>query len=391
MKKAILTVTTLLVLILSACGSSSTPEAIPTIVLDGGNTTDNTPRTASSGGDIIASAVVTPAQEAHLAFNGGGTVVKVNAGVGDRVSAGFILVELDHTLAQLELERAQRALRELTSPAMIAAAGEALATAQKELEDAETDVEGLLYPRASDTLIDNVKGEIDLAEKQLALASDAYRLVAKRPDGDPKKAAALVAMTNAQLNLNTLQARYNWYTGKPSETDAAITQAKYEAAKAAYQEAEWYLVALKGEPIPPDASGAKLAQLQQANADVIAAQNRLDQSRLAAPIPGTVAELNVIAGEFATPGMTLVVISNTDQFQVRTTDLSERDIINVKIGDPAVITVDALNEEFGGKVIAISPTADTLGGDVVYEVTIEFDEQPAGVLGGMTAEVAIGG
>ena len=379
-------------LMLSACGSTSTPTPIPTIVLDGGNTIV-TPKPASASsnrGDVIASAFVVPAQEAHLAFVSGGNVAKVNAAVGDRVTAGFILVELDNTLAQLELERAQRALRESTSPAMIAAAEESLATAQQELEDAETRVVGLNYARASDTLIDNIKGEIDLAEKQLSLASDAYRQVANRADGDPKKAAALVAMTNAQLNLNTLNARYNWYIGKPSETDAAIIQAKFDAAQAIFQEAQWYLAALKGEQVPSEASGMKLAQLQQARNDVVAAQNRLDQTRLIAPISGVVAEVNVIAGDFATPGMILVIVSNMDQLQVRTTDLSERDITKVKVGDPATITVDALNEQFNGKVINISPIADTLGGDVVYEVTLTFDEQPVGALGGMTAEVTIG-
>jgi hypothetical protein len=40
--------------------------------------------------------------------------------------------------------------------------------------------------------------------------------------------------------------------------------------------------------------------------------------------------------------------------------------------------------------VNVSPTADTLGGDIVYEVTIAFDEQPEGVLGGMSADVTIG-
>jgi HlyD family secretion protein len=133
-----------------------------------------------------------------------------------------------------------------------------------------------------------------------------------------------------------------------------------------------------------------LAQLQQARADLAAAQNRLEQSRLTAPISGVVAEVNVVAGEYATPGMTLVIVSDLEHLQIKTTDLSERDITNVKVGDPATITIDVLNDEYGGRVISISPIANTLGGDVVYEVTIAFDEQPVGALGGMTAEVTIG-
>jgi HlyD family secretion protein len=157
----------------------------------------------------------------------------------------------------------------------------------------------------------------------------------------------------------------------------------------AYQEAQWYLAALNGEDIPADASGAMLAQLQQARADLAAAQKRLEQTRLIAPISGVVAEVNVIVGEFATPGKILVIVSNLDQMQVKTTDLSERDITRVRVGDPATISVDALNEEYSGTVIGISPMADTLGGDVVYEVTIAFEEQPAGALAGMTAEASI--
>jgi hypothetical protein len=48
-----------------------------------------------------------------------------------------------------------------------------------------------------------------------------------------------------------------------------------------------------------------------------------------------------------------------------------------------------LHETFDGEVISISPIADTVGGDVVFKVTIAFDEQPKGLLWGMTAEVTI--
>jgi hypothetical protein len=40
--------------------------------------------------------------------------------------------------------------------------------------------------------------------------------------------------------------------------------------------------------------------------------------------------------------------------------------------------------------VGIAPKADIVGGDVVFKVTIAFDEQPQGALWGMTAEVTIG-
>jgi len=42
-----------------------------------------------------------------------------------------------------------------------------------------------------------------------------------------------------------------------------------------------------------------------------------------------------------------------------------------------------------GRVIKISPIAETVGGDVVYPVMIELSDQPDGLLWGMTAEVQI--
>ncbi|MBT7074156.1 MAG: HlyD family efflux transporter periplasmic adaptor subunit, partial [Anaerolineae bacterium] len=210
-----------------------------------------------------------------------------------------------------------------------------------------------------------------------------------RADGDAKKAAALLAMTNAQLGLNSLQATYNWYTGTPSETDIAIVYAKLNAAEAAFQEAEWYLATLNGEKLPSEASGTKLTALQQAKDNLDIAENQLDQSRLIAPISGIIAELNIIEGEYAFPANILITISDMEKPQVKTTDLSERDITKVKVGALATIFVDALNEAFRGKVTTISPIADTLGGDVIYEITLTFDEPPADALSGMTAEVSI--
>jgi multidrug resistance efflux pump len=379
-----------LALVLAACAANATPTPIPTIVVDSTNNTANPVSPASSGGDVVASAVVVPAQEVNLAFVNGGNVAKVNVKVGDRVTTGFILVELDNTLLQLEVDRAQRALRELTSPAAIAAAEQAVAGAQDTYDDAKKKLDSLKYRNTDNVTIDYLQDQVTLAQDALDRARDAYNNTAGLSDLDPARARAGTNLYNAQKAYNTAVGNLNWYTALPSENDIATVNADFNAASAALQEAQWYLAELRGESTPAEATGLKLAQLQQAKADLEAAQTRLDQSRLTAPISGVAAEVNVIAGEYATPGQTLIVLLNTDRLQVKTTDLSERDIIKVQIGAPAVILVDALGQEFEGEVISISPQANTLGGDVVYEVTLAFTEQPAGVLIGMTADVTIG-
>jgi len=51
--------------------------------------------------------------------------------------------------------------------------------------------------------------------------------------------------------------------------------------------------------------------------------------------------------------------------------------------------VKALNQDITGRVSAISPLADTLGGDQVYKVTIDLDKLPPGLLAGMSVVVQI--
>ena len=78
-----------------------------------------------------------------------------------------------------------------------------------------------------------------------------------------------------------------------------------------------------------------------------------------------------------------------NDLQIETTDLSERDISRVKIGQSVNVYLEALDVTVTGKVILSSPVSKTVGGDVVFPVTIKLDEQPEGLLWGMTAEVEI--
>ena len=130
-------------------------------------------------------------------------------------------------------------------------------------------------------------------------------------------------------------------------------------------------------------------KVQQAQVALEIAQFNLTQGTLTAPFDGTVASISIIPGEFVPSDQVIVTLATLNAFQVETTDLSERDIAKVRIGAPANIFIEALNKDFAGKVIDIAPKADTVGGDVVFKVTIAFDQQPQDVLWGMSAEVTI--
>ena len=131
-------------------------------------------------------------------------------------------------------------------------------------------------------------------------------------------------------------------------------------------------------------------KVMQAQAALDIAQATLAQSTLTASHDATVAGIHVVPGEYARQNQAVITLAMLNALQLETTDLSERDITKVKIGAPANIRAEALGENINGKVISISPRANTVGGDVVFKVTIALDKQPENLLWGMTAEVTIG-
>lgn len=132
-----------------------------------------------------------------------------------------------------------------------------------------------------------------------------------------------------------------------------------------------------------------LSKADQAKASWDSAAASLAQSTLLAPYDGMVVDIQVIPGETVQPSQTVLTIADLKHLQIKTTDLSERDITRVKLDQSVDVFIEALGVTVKGKVIHISPIAETVGGDVVYPVTIELSEQPEGLLWGMTAEVQI--
>jgi multidrug efflux system membrane fusion protein len=143
------------------------------------------------------------------------------------------------------------------------------------------------------------------------------------------------------------------------------------------------------DPVPREIWEKAQAQADSAQAAVEEAKAISALTTLTAPQDAVVASMEAIPGQLVQQGQVVLTLATLDQLQLETTDLSERDIAKVKLGAPVSIFVEALNETFTGKVVGISPKANTVGGDVVFKVTIAFDEQPSDLLWGMTAEVTI--
>lgn len=84
----------LMAVLLAGCAAGNAPEPIPTVVLSAN---------ANSGaGAVTASGVVLPVHRAELGFALTGMVKNVNVAVGDHVTAGQALIQLDTALWEAE-------------------------------------------------------------------------------------------------------------------------------------------------------------------------------------------------------------------------------------------------------------------------------------------------
>lgn len=113
------------------------------------------------------------------------------------------------------------------------------------------------------------------------------------------------------------------------------------------------------------------------------------QSTLTAPFDGTIVLLDIAPAETVVPGQVVMVLGDLSKYRIETTDLSERDVTRVQVGQPAAVYIEALDQGFNGEVVDIDRIGSTLGGEVVYKVTIDLDRQPKGLLWGMSADVRI--
>ena len=140
---------------------------------------------------------------------------------------------------------------------------------------------------------------------------------------------------------------------------------------------------------PPEIRNKAKAREIEAQAALEVAQANLAQGTLVAPFDGTVVSISVDPNEMVEPQKTVLIMGDLSHLQIATTDLSEREIAKVRIGQTATIRLKAFAQDLTGKVISIAPLSGLNNGDTVYKVTIELDQQPKGLLWGMTGDVSI--
>ena len=171
--------------------------------------------------------------------------------------------------------------------------------------------------------------------------------------------------------------------------EPAILEAKVKEAEANVLVAETQVAYLIRSGTSQENLDSARADVERMKALVGIAQAQLAQATLNAPFDGTIASVDISPSEYVNIGQVVVSMGDLSHFQIETTDLSEKVVSSVKVGAQASVYIGALNNKFTGKVVDIARISETVGGDVVYKVTIELDEQPAGLRWGMSTDVTI--
>jgi multidrug resistance efflux pump len=130
------------------------------------------------------------------------------------------------------------------------------------------------------------------------------------------------------------------------------------------------------------------SRLDNAKAQVAAAEDALSNYVLTAPFDGVVAEVAVEVGEQVGSESRAVSVVNTSSWIIETTDITELEVVSVAVGQKVTFTADALNDvTMEGVVTEVSQSAFVQGGDVIYTVRIAANDIDPRVKWGMTVEV----
>jgi HlyD family secretion protein len=262
---------------------------------------------------VTASGEIKPKNYINIGANAQGEITEILVKEGDKVKKGQLLARLEDVQPAADVE-AQKAT--LTSAEAQSAASEAAVRAADE------------NIRTMQAALDHDKADLERMKADYKRAEELYNeKLGARQDYEMKK-----YMYDAQV-------------AALAESEARLTQAKAQRAQSAAQLA------------------AAQKQIAQAQAVLVRYNDILRKHNAYAPLDGVVTNLPVRVGESVVTGIqnaegsTIMTIADMSVITAEV-KVDETDIVNIALGQPADITIDAIpNKTFKGHVTEIGNTA----------------------------------
>lgn len=245
--------------------------------------------------------------------------------------------------------------------------------------------------------INDIKDQIDQAKANLnVLNAEKVKLLAGPTEEEIKQAKLNVEQAKenemeCQKDFDRIEALFKSNSVAESELDKvkfALNTAKNKSLIAQEQ--------LKNLMNMPNENDIKIidAKLQQAQLQIKLAEDKLKDATIKSEFDGIVISRNVEKGSYIQAGTQIFQLADLNSLFVQA-QVEEKDILNVKVGQKALITgKNLMGKEIIGKVKKISPiplnTSNTTSDEIKYAVDIELvDKAGLEIKDGMTVDVDI--
>lgn len=213
------------------------------------------------------------------------------------------------------------------------------------------------------------KGDKLLLQENVQATADVQAQSAAINSAESGVQAAEASYRSAQADLlsqqaNVEKAKLDWERGQGLFKSGLIPKQDFDQRKTAYDAASASLEATKARVQSLKASMEQTrSQVNQGKAVLIGRKDVLSKTAYVSPINGIVSYLPVRLGEYVVPG----IQNSNGSFLMTLSDMSvvtaevkvdETDIVNVKLGQPADVTIDAVpGKVFHGTVTQIGSQA----------------------------------
>lgn len=246
---------------------------------------------------------------------------------------------------------------------------------------------GKIFPESEVKISSDVSGEIvELFVKEgdsvvvgqvlAKINPDTYISAVERGEASVNSTKAQLAISRAQIESTTAQkeqiaaqlenARTIHKRNEQLKKDGVISQAEFDQSLASVKQLEANLRAAEAS-IRSSQQNAQAAEftIKGATASLKELRTSLNRTTIKAPTSGIISKLSVeqgerVVGTIQMTGTEMMRISNLNAMEVQV-DVSENDILKVRVGDAADIEVDAyLGKKFKGTVTEIASSASNI-------------------------------
>ncbi len=381
--------------------------------------------------EVSVTGRVNSAQAVDLAFDRSGRVIYVAVHAGSKVVSGQTLAQLDSSelYAQRQRELANISAQEQRLNQLMATSNDSGATGNsstidtlsKSLKigiDAMTDLTNIQYSYYKLYTIDYSDNAFPIAEAKAKALKAIYgiddlgqkttwdfinlngglKYKINQAEQNPSLTDydALVSETKSMLLLvkNALTVINTSMTNASGTSPANIVSAAHFATIKTDTDlviAQISSLTTQTKSLVNENYDINIAQLQvdQAKASLALIDAQIAKNTLRAPFYGTITNVDMERGQIAGASSVISMIGSA-KFEVEV-NVSEADIAKIKIGNQAIITLDAYgpDNKFEATVAQIDPAAKIIEGVATYRVTLQFNKQDTKILPGLTANIDI--